>query len=84
MTAPAESLTDALIGFITTRLAEGRAVTAETDLLAGGILDSLSVMGLVAHIEAEAGITVAPQDLTIENFATVSAMAAFIARKQAG
>lgn len=57
-------------------------VTADDDLLATGIVDSMGVMRLVGHIEQAYSISVPPEDVTIDNFLTVAAIAAYIERKQ--
>jgi acyl carrier protein len=55
----------------------------EDDLLLSGWLDSLGVVRLIAFIEETMGIPVPPEDVTIENFLTVNAIAAYLAKSQA-
>ena len=50
----------------------------DEDLLLSDTLDSLSVTRLVQHIEARSGLEIPPEDVTLENFATLSAMAAYV------
>ncbi len=64
--------------FISTRLLNGRQVSADEDLLLTGLLDSLGVMTLVMHLEALRGQTIPPQDVTIENFSSVAAIATYL------
>ncbi|QIE47929.1 acyl carrier protein (plasmid) [Pseudohalocynthiibacter aestuariivivens] len=52
------------------------------ELLLSGLLDSLSVMRLVAFLEMEFGITIPPEDITVTNLASVDAMAAYLARER--
>lgn len=54
---------------------------SETPLLAGGRLDSLGVLQLVGYLDETFGIAVEDDDFTEENFATVGALLAFVARK---
>jgi len=51
--------------------------------LLGGILDSMSILRLVAFIEERFGISIEDQDLVPENFENIKALAAFIQRLQA-
>ena len=50
----------------------------EDNLLLSGLIDSLGVMRLVNFIEAEFELEVPPQDVTIENFQSVSILAAYL------
>ena len=51
--------------------------------LVGSIMDSVDVLHFVIFIEDEFGIRIAESDLTKKNFATISAVAALVARKLA-
>ena len=53
-------------------------------LLEGGIVDSGSVIAVVAFLEERFGITVEDDDLVIEHFATVDHIAQFVSRRLAG
>jgi acyl carrier protein len=53
-------------------------------LLEGGIVDSGSVIAVVAFLEERFGITVEDDDLLVEHFATVEHIARFVARRLAG
>ncbi|MCR9199420.1 MAG: acyl carrier protein [Planctomycetaceae bacterium] len=57
---------------------------ADTDLLASGTVDSLGVMRLVAFLEAAFAVTIAHEDVTMENFLNASAIAALICERQEG
>lgn len=52
--------------------------------LADAGLDSVAVLTLVAEIEARLGVTLGDQDLLAENFATLAALLATIARRRDG
>ncbi|HEY6572737.1 MAG TPA: acyl carrier protein [Candidatus Eisenbacteria bacterium] len=52
-------------------------------LLEGGIIDSGSVMELVAFLEARFGFRVEDADLVVENFATLHAIAAYVESRRA-
>jgi acyl carrier protein len=56
-------------------------ITADTDLLLGGLVDSLGVVRIVGWIEDELGIEIDPLDVVLDNFGTVDAMVAYIERR---
>ena len=53
----------------------------DEDLLASGLLDSLSAMSLIHFIERDLGIDVPAEDVTIENFASLRAIDAYLGRR---
>ncbi|MBL4709768.1 MAG: acyl carrier protein [Flavobacteriales bacterium] len=55
-------------------------MNSEDDLLTSGLIDSLAIMRFIGHIEATHEIKVAPQDMVIENFINVDAIADYIQR----
>ena len=56
----------------------------EENLLADGMVDSLGMIRLVAHIEETYGYRVPPQDFTIENFRTLATLDSYLTRVGAG
>lgn len=52
----------------------------ETSFLAAGILDSMSILELIAWIESTFGIKVHVRDITPDNFDSVNRLAAFLRR----
>ena len=57
-------------------------IADDDDLLTSGLLDSLSVMSVVYFIEQEAGINIPAEDVTIENFESLSAIDAYVRRRR--
>ncbi|MEN2282167.1 phosphopantetheine-binding protein [Algoriphagus sp. SE2] len=57
-------------------------VTQEEELLSSGLIDSITIMKLIAHLEETYEIKVPPQDMVIENFNTVSSIIEYIAQQQ--
>lgn len=53
----------------------------DESFLAGGIIDSLGMMQLVAFLEAEFRVSVADLDIVPENFDSVDRVARFVAHK---
>ncbi len=58
--------------------ARKQKITAETDLLESGVVDSLGVLELVTFLQQEFSLAVADEDLTPENFQSVRSIAAFV------
>lgn len=55
----------------------------DTDIFAAGFVNSLMAMQLVMFVEKEFGITVEDEDLDVENFKSVDAIAALVQRQGA-
>ena len=60
---------------------EGSSYTDADSFLKEGIIDSLGVMDLVSFVGTSFGITVAPEEVTAENFDSVNNLIAYIERK---
>ena len=72
-----------IIKYIIENLHGGRKdleIEAQDDLLGGGLIESMGMMRLIQFIETEYELKIPPQDMTIENFMTVSAMVDYIQR----
>lgn len=76
---------DAIIGFVSQELlgGEGSSVTADDEIVLDGTVDSLGVTRLIDFIEKAFTVTVPPQDVTIENFRSISTMAEYVRERQA-
>jgi acyl carrier protein len=66
----------------TFRRARQKGINANTSLLEFGVIDSLGMLDLVAFLEAEFGISIAEEELTPENFQTVSRIGIYVRAKQ--
>lgn len=62
----------------------GVVVSRDTDLLAGGVLNSIAVLRLATFVGQEFGIEVRPADFVIENFRNVEAIASYVGRARGG
>jgi methoxymalonate biosynthesis acyl carrier protein len=60
----------------------GVAVPADQDLFSSGLVSSMFAMKLVVHLEQAYGVSIVGKDLRLDNFRTVVAMAALVARLQ--
>jgi len=59
-------------------LGDDLVIDDDENLLVTGILDSLALMRLVAHLEDTYDIEIPPSDITLENFASLAAMAGYL------
>jgi acyl carrier protein len=57
-------------------------VTPDTPLIESGLIDSMGVMSLIALLEHEYGLDLDMDDLTIENFATITHIKSLINGKR--
>jgi acyl carrier protein len=57
-------------------------LTFDTDLVENSVIDSMGVMELIEFLEAQYGVQLDMDDLTIENFATVRGIANLIEAKR--
>jgi acyl carrier protein len=75
-------------GFIASDLTlrpDGEPVSLDTDLLDGGVIDSMGVMQLAAFVEDRFGAPLADTDIVADNFRSVRALAGLVvARAQTG
>lgn len=55
--------------------------SVETDLIESGLVDSLTFVEFLAHLEEEFAVQVALEDLEIDHFRTISRIARFVATK---
>lgn len=58
------------------------SLSNDDDLIENGVLDSLAVMQLVAHLEKTYKIEVAPAEIAPENLRSVQTLASFVRGKQ--
>ena len=61
---------------------EREGFAPDENLLSQGIIDSLGILKLVTHLEERYGFETGDDDLVPENFATLSMIRDFVARKR--
>lgn len=77
-----DSLTAALQEVITTEISSSNdPVEPETDLLLGGLVDSLGVIRIVDWLERRLDIEIDPVDVVLENFRTIADMVAYASHR---
>ena len=75
------SVQDRLIRLFNDRL-NLRVTAPDLDLFETGLLDSLTFVQLLFHLEQEFDVTVRTDDLELENFRSVSEIAQFLATRK--
>ncbi|CAM3011825.1 Phosphopantetheine attachment site [Paracoccus aminovorans] len=68
---------DALISYIQRELNIDQPIDGETELFSTGMLDSVSMVGLIAFVEDKTGSHIQPADVTLDNFDTIDAIMAY-------
>lgn len=73
--------TDTKIKEFLSRFFKNHDLQPDEDIFALGFVNSLLAMQLVAFVEKQLGVTVQDEDLDLDNFRTVNAIARLVARK---
>lgn len=63
------------------RFFRAEAISEDDDFFAQGFVNSLFAMQLVMWVEKEFGFAIEDEDLDIQNFNTINAIASFVERK---
>jgi acyl carrier protein len=58
----------------------GVAFDDDTEIISSGILDSLGIFSVIAEIESKLNIWLPPEDIVSENFNSINAMMAMLAK----
>lgn len=71
-----------IIAFVVNEILIGddTPIDPDDELLVDGVIDSLGVTRVMGFVSREYGIQVPPQDITIENFGTIAALASYVVR----
>ena len=72
-----------LLAFVRARGPDHARVTADTDLIDGGLLDSLLLTDLILHIEERYGLTLDGSEVSPANFRTVAVIVDFVLGRSA-
>lgn len=76
---------ESLIQFISKEiLNNGNQIDAEDNLLMDGMIDSMGMLRLVTFIEEEYNLKIPYEDLTIENFRSVTVISSYLANRRNG
>jgi acyl carrier protein len=79
------SIPDEVEQFIVEDIAAGRGIDSiehDSDMLAGGVIDSLGITELIGFLERVYGIKVTDDDIDAENFRSIESIAAFVEGKR--
>ncbi len=69
-----------ILEFLRDHLAGDESLEIEPDdnLLTSGLIDSVGIVRLIAHVRERTDVTVPPQDMVPDNFRTIRTMAAYV------
>lgn len=70
---------DALITYVQNELNIDEPIAGDTELFSTGMLDSVSMVGLISFVEEKGDVHVQPGDVTLENFDTIDAILEYVA-----
>ena len=77
---------DELLQFIKDDLLSTQAnltLQADDDLLTTALVDSMGVMRIISFIEEKSGVSIPPEDVTIDNFISVDAICVYLSQRSA-
>ena len=76
--------TDALLGYLRDELdVDTAGLDVDSPLFSSGVIDSFSLVSLLAHIEAKHRFRIPATDVTLDNFDTLGRIAAYVSRMTA-
>lgn len=77
------SISSKVVDFIKAEIQQDQTleIDPQADLLATGMVESMSMMRLIQFIEDAFNISVDPEDLILENFVSIEAIEKFTLRK---
>ena len=67
-----------LMNFLKSDLQVQCALDGDVKLFSTGELDSVAMLDLITFVESKAGIQIRPEDVTLDNFDSVSSILRFI------
>ena len=80
--SPFDNTVSVILKYINEELLFGETeALVDEDLLEAGVLDSISIFGVVQHVRDSFGVEVPPQDIVIEHFGSINQMATYVSRR---
>jgi acyl carrier protein len=76
-----DSQTAKIRGFLVGRFPRVRGLGDDDRILGGGFVDSLGILEVVEFVEKEFGVAVSDDELTPENFQSISSVASMVRTK---
>jgi acyl carrier protein len=73
---------DGLLTFLRSRLGLREELDDDTPIFSTGLLDSFSMVELIAHLEAENGIKIGAMEVTLENLDSLERILRFVEAKR--
>ena len=84
---PADTNLSKLTEFIKSDLARGKGISQigdTDDLVEAEVMDSLGIMKLILFLEENYSIKISDDDLTLENFSSISSIDSLVQKKMKG
>lgn len=80
----AEEIEEIIVAFVAEDLGTDDLdeIDRDDNLLTSGLVDSVGIVRLIAHLKDRLEVTVPPQDLVPDNFRTIRIMAAYLLGRQ--
>jgi acyl carrier protein len=76
--------TDALLGYLRDELdVDTAGMDTDSPLFSSGVIDSFSLVSLLAHIEEQHRFRIPATDVTLDNFDSIGRIAAYVLRMTA-
>jgi acyl carrier protein len=63
--------------------ADDPALTARTELISSGVIDSVDLVRIATFLEGETGLAIPDGDVTVDNFESIERMLAYLERRGA-
>jgi D-alanine--poly(phosphoribitol) ligase subunit 2 len=82
--SPERAVIEAMVRDILREQLKIEVPSADEDLIQGGLLDSLSLVDLIFHLETEFGVTTALEDLEPANFSSIAAITTYLEARLGG
>jgi len=70
-----------LTAFVSEKLLAGQKIGSDENLLLSGLVDSLGVMTLVAHLETVTGTQIPMEDVILDNFESIDAIIQYLSAR---
>jgi len=75
MTSTGQVFVDQMVKWVNARFSPTREIHADTPLFAGGLIDSIRVLELIAYTEDAIGKVIPDSRIRMDNFRTISRIA---------
>jgi methoxymalonate biosynthesis acyl carrier protein len=78
------NVTDKVAEFLRRHVGQDVTIGRDEDIFGTGLVSSLVALQLVVFVEHQFSLVVTDEDLSLDNFRSITAIGEFVARKRAG